>query len=55
MVSPNIMLAPWSAIVAHWATCYVAFEDLFVLILYVPSKIFQLCRDGSSWVEPVVS
>ena len=26
---------------------------LFYLILYVPSTIFQLCRDGSAWVEPV--
>ena len=25
------------------------------LILYVPSTIFQLNRDGSSWVEPVLS
>ena len=22
---------------------------------YIPSTIFQLCRDGSSWVEPVLS
>ena len=29
--------------------------DLFDMILYVPSTIFQLCRDGSSWVEPVLS
>ena len=28
---------------------------LFGLILYVPSTIFQLIRDGSSWVEPVLS
>ena len=28
---------------------------LFDLILYVPSIIFQLNRDGSSWVEPVLS
>ena len=28
---------------------------LFDLILYVPSTIFQLLRDGSSWVEPVLS
>ena len=28
---------------------------LFDLIIYVPSTIFQLCRDGSSWVEPVLS
>ena len=30
-------------------------EFLFDLILYVPSTIFQLNRDGSSWVEPVLS
>ena len=29
--------------------------DLFDLILYVSSTIFQLNRDGSSWVEPVLS
>ena len=32
--------------------------DLFVLfdlILYLPSTIFQLNRDRSSWVEPVLS
>ena len=28
---------------------------LFDLIFYVPSTIFQLCRDGSSSVEPVLS
>ena len=28
---------------------------LFDSILYIPSTIFQLCRDGSSWVEPVLS
>ena len=28
---------------------------MFDLILYVPSTIFQVCRDGSSWVEPVLS
>ena len=28
---------------------------LFDLILYVPSTIFQLYRDGPSWVEPVLS
>ena len=28
---------------------------LFVLILYVPSTIFQLNRDGSTRVEPVLS
>ena len=28
---------------------------LFDLILYVPSTIFQLNREESSWVEPVLS
>ena len=28
---------------------------LFDLLLYVPSTIFQLNRDGSSWAEPVLS
>ena len=28
---------------------------LFDLFLYVPSTIFQLNRDGSPWVEPVIS
>ena len=28
---------------------------LFDLILYVPSTICQLNRDGSPWVEPVLS
>ena len=31
------------------------FLFVFDLILYVPSTIFQLYRDGSSWVEPVLS
>ena len=29
--------------------------NLFVWFDYVPSTIFQLCRDGSSWVEPILS
>ena len=33
----------------------VLFVCLFDLILYVPSTIFQLYRDGSSWVESVLS
>ena len=37
--------------------CHLTFLLLFLfdLILYVPSTIFQLYRDGSSWVEPVLS
>ena len=32
-----------------------SFVCLFDLIRYVPSTIFQLYRDGSTWVEPVLS
>ena len=32
-----------------------SFLEGFGLIIYVPSTIFQLYRDGSSWVEPVLS
>ena len=38
--------------------CAILVEGLFVLfdlILYVPSTIFQLNRDGSSLVEPALS
>ena len=28
---------------------------LFDLILYIQSTIFQILRDGSTWVEPVLS
>ena len=31
------------------------FLVLFDFILYVPSTIFQLNKDGSSWIEPVLS
>ena len=37
--------------IPHQDDCF----DCFDLILYVPSTIFQLNRDGSSWVEPVLS
>ena len=37
------------------ASHFYSLFDLFDLILYVPSTIFQLCRDGSSWMEPVLS
>ena len=31
------------------------YKDLFDFILYVPVNNLQLCPDGSSWVEPVLS
>ena len=34
---------------------YLLIVCLFDLILYVPSTVFQLYRDRSSWVEPVLS
>ena len=34
---------------------YAQLSCLFDLILYIPSTIFQLCRDGVSSVEPVLS
>ena len=43
----------------HWEDVSIVLFSLeiclFDLILYVPSTIFQLNRDGSSWVEPVLS
>ena len=30
-------------------------EEFFLVVLYVSLTIFQLNRDGSSWVEPVLS
>ena len=38
-----------TAILIDWFVCF------FDLILYVPSTIFQLNRDGSFWVEPILS
>ena len=32
--------------------CFVVLLDLMI---YVPSTIFQLLSDGSSWVEPLLS
>ena len=34
---------------------HAVFVVLLDLIFYVPSTIFQLYRDRSSWVEPVIS
>ena len=38
----------------HMMWYFIWFRCLFDLILYVPSTIFQLYRDGSSWIEPVL-
>ena len=43
-----ILKCPWFGLTGY-------FVCLFYLILYIPSTIFQLYRDGSSWVEPVLS
>ena len=39
----------------QWLNSYDQCFCLFDLILYVPSTKFQLNRDGSPWVEPVLS
>ena len=44
---------PLSQLLCAWQCFLLAL--LFDLIFYVPSTIFQLNRDGSSWVEPVLS
>ena len=44
----------WSSLVRIHSFCF-RFFVLFDLILYVPSTISQLNRDGGSWVEPVLS
>ena len=38
-----------------WPSMTADIDFWFGLILYVPSTIFQLYRDGSSWVEPVLT
>ena len=43
-----------NVILLHGTSKYRPGPD-FDLILYVLSTIFQLNRDGSSWVEPVLS
>ena len=40
----------------HFLFCFQMSRFCFVCLnLYIPSTIFQLYRDGSSWVEPVLS
>ena len=43
---PDRCLLPYFDCIDSWS--------LFILILYVPSTILQLNRDGPSWVEPVL-
>ena len=43
------------AFIREKTVLFVCFVCLFDLILYVSSTIFQLDRDGFSWVEPVLS
>ena len=44
-----------SRLIWIYTVCFALFVCLFDLILYVPATIFQLNRDGSSWVEPVLN
>ena len=53
VVADNSYRTTWSLFLTNLAK---DFFCLFLdLILYVPSTIYQLYRDGSSWVEPVLS
>ena len=64
---PNIRLLPYIwATTCDFQQCAILMPQLilgsgihivclFDLIFYVPSIIFQLNRDGSSWVEPVLT
>ena len=55
-VSEHMYLLTFSFYFGSLCLCLlVLFVCLFDLILYVPSAIFQLNRDGSSWAEPVLS
>ena len=38
-----------------WGSFVFFVFSFFYLIIYIPSTIFQLNRNGSSWVEPVLS
>ena len=40
---------------SYYITIYTLNRFLFDLILYDQVSYFQLCRDESSWVEPVLS
>ena len=52
-------LKKWQALIFHDSKKLFSFCSgvicLFDLIFYIPSTIFQLCGDGSSWAEPVLS
>ena len=58
-VLPSLIMRLYSPSLGHSQLHSVHTEihkrSLFDLILYIPSTIFQLNRDGSSWVEPVLS
>ena len=43
------------SVIAKLAKLSIDIVCLFDFISYIPSSIFQLYRDGSSWVEPVLS
>ena len=56
MTRAEIIITEWTWVVSLYYRGVIGYLFcLFVVILYVPSTIFQLCRDGSSWVEPVLS
>ena len=57
LLLPSLDLSIVPSVVSHLSNTVTLLKHtrLFDLILYVPSTIFQLNRDGSSWVKPVLS
>ena len=51
----NLLLLTLNDIIVTLIHIPCLFVCLIDFILYVPPTIFQLNRDGSSWVEPVLS
>ena len=50
-IHSKMKVLEWSQKISHCKSMHCLFD----LILFLPSTIFQLNRDRSSWVEPVLS
>ena len=50
-----VKLCMFNILLSNYACFLFVFVCLFDFIQYVPSTIFQVNMDGSSWVEPVQS
>ena len=55
----RLALSHWSDSKLNYSAAHIMLQILsqlilFDFILYIPVNNFQLCRDGSSWVEPLM-